>query len=208
MCDRCDSPAGVKTLANQACMPINGRMQCIDWCIHPIVAALNAAGLTTVASCCGHGKVQGRIDLADGRVLFLGPPASSYKGWTFEPADPAKDTPGSVTRFWGKVRDADGRFISAIGENDAYAILNAAPQVPGDREAPGNVRPISSSPADAAAGVNLGDAPAGFAPFDTKLRQVNGHFCCHPWRGPGPEPKYWWCCGVKVYRSYGDYVDD
>ena len=32
--------------------------------------------------------------------------------------------------------------------------------------------------------------------------------CCHPWRGEGPAPKYWWCCGVKVYRSYADYCDD
>lgn len=70
-CDRCDSPGGVVTLANQACLPIRGRMVCIDWCIHHIVAALNAAGIATVASCCGHGKQPGRIDLADGRVLSI-----------------------------------------------------------------------------------------------------------------------------------------
>jgi hypothetical protein len=52
-------------------MPINGRVQCIDWCIHHIVAALNAANITTVASCCGHGRQPGRITLADGRELTI-----------------------------------------------------------------------------------------------------------------------------------------
>ena len=52
-------------------MPINGRVQCIDFCIHQIVAALNAGGVGTVASCCGHGKMPGRIDLDDGRTLLI-----------------------------------------------------------------------------------------------------------------------------------------
>ena len=46
-------------------------MQCIDWCIHQIVAALNAAGVRTVASCCGHLTMPGRIDLEDGRTLVI-----------------------------------------------------------------------------------------------------------------------------------------
>jgi len=71
VCDKCDTFGGEKTFANQACMPIKGKVQCIDWCIHQIVAALNAGGIETVASCCGHGKLQGRIDLADGRILFI-----------------------------------------------------------------------------------------------------------------------------------------
>lgn len=70
-CQHCDGPGGVKTYANQACMPINGRVVCVDWCIHQIVAALNAGGLRTVASCCGHRKTPGRIDLEDGRVLKI-----------------------------------------------------------------------------------------------------------------------------------------
>lgn len=73
-CTRCDVAGGIKTFANQACMPINGKVQCIDWCIHQIVAALNAGGVETVASCCGHGKMQGRIDLADGRILRIEEP--------------------------------------------------------------------------------------------------------------------------------------
>ena len=44
----------------------------IDACIAPLIRALQAAGIDTVASCCGHGKTLGRIDLADGRVLFIG----------------------------------------------------------------------------------------------------------------------------------------
>lgn len=70
-CQHCDSPGGVKTYKNQACMPINGKVRCIDWCIHHMVAALNAGGVRTVASCCGHKKMIGRIDLEDGRVLLI-----------------------------------------------------------------------------------------------------------------------------------------
>jgi len=42
-----------------------------DPCIAPIVAALNAGGLPTIASCCGHQKRPGRISLMDGRELFV-----------------------------------------------------------------------------------------------------------------------------------------
>lgn len=76
-CDRCDTFGGEKTYANQACLPINGRVICVDWCIHHIVSALNAAGVETVASCCGHGKMDGRIDLKDGRVLTIKSPTES-----------------------------------------------------------------------------------------------------------------------------------
>ena len=52
-------------------MPLGGRVQCIDFCIHHIVAALNAGGIRTVASCCGHEEMPGRIDLEDGRTLAI-----------------------------------------------------------------------------------------------------------------------------------------
>ena len=56
----------------QVPMPICGRVQGIDKCIADIVAALNAANITTVASCCGHGNESlARIDLDDGRVLHI-----------------------------------------------------------------------------------------------------------------------------------------
>ena len=58
--------------ACQVPMPLNGRVQGVDWCIADIVAALNAVGITTVASCCGHGDESiARIDLTDGRVLHV-----------------------------------------------------------------------------------------------------------------------------------------
>lgn len=44
----------------------------IDACIAPIVRALERAGIHMLASCCGHGRTLGRIDLTDGRVLFIG----------------------------------------------------------------------------------------------------------------------------------------
>ncbi|MFW5962732.1 MAG: hypothetical protein ACOCQR_03855, partial [bacterium] len=42
-------------------MPIKGRMVDIDLCIADIVAALNANGIKTEASCCGHNKQDGII---------------------------------------------------------------------------------------------------------------------------------------------------
>lgn len=52
-------------------MPIKGRRQDIDACIADLVAALNAANITTVASCCGHGAKPGSIMLDDGRELIV-----------------------------------------------------------------------------------------------------------------------------------------
>lgn len=45
----------------------------VDACIAPIVKALNDAGVTTIASCCGHGHRPGNIALADGRELIIAP---------------------------------------------------------------------------------------------------------------------------------------
>jgi hypothetical protein len=70
-CDKCDTFGGTKTYANQVMIPINRKVVCIDWCIHHIVSALNAAGVETLACCCGHGEKDGRIDLKDGRVLII-----------------------------------------------------------------------------------------------------------------------------------------
>jgi hypothetical protein len=65
------SPGSVETFKEQVCMPINGRVQCIDKCIHHIVAALNAGNVRTVASCCGHSAKPGSILLEDGRCLGI-----------------------------------------------------------------------------------------------------------------------------------------
>ena len=70
-CEHCDGLGGKKTYANQVCMPLNGRVQCIDHCIHQIVAALNAGGVVTMGSCCGHGEMPGNILLQDGRMLAI-----------------------------------------------------------------------------------------------------------------------------------------
>lgn len=55
----------------QVPMPINGRRQEIDICIADIVAALNAANIITMASCCGHEKIDGDIRLQDGRIIKI-----------------------------------------------------------------------------------------------------------------------------------------
>jgi hypothetical protein len=70
-CDKCDNCGGTKTYVNQVCMPLDRKVVCIDWCIHQIVAALNAGGVYTKACCCGHNKIDGRIDLEDGRILII-----------------------------------------------------------------------------------------------------------------------------------------
>ena len=81
-CEHCDEVGGQKTVENQVCMPINGRVRCIDWCIHPTVAALNAAGIRTTNSCCGHGTSNGDIMLEDGRVLIIHPETpTSLEEW-------------------------------------------------------------------------------------------------------------------------------
>lgn len=46
-------------------------MKGIDLCIAPIIAALNAHGILTASSCCGHGKGLGTIVLQDGRELVV-----------------------------------------------------------------------------------------------------------------------------------------
>ncbi len=43
----------------------------IDACIAPLVIALQAGGIDMRGSCCGHGKRDGEILLADGRVLIV-----------------------------------------------------------------------------------------------------------------------------------------
>lgn len=43
----------------------------IDKCISMIVRALNAFGIMTDSSCCGHGKERGHILLQDGRMLWI-----------------------------------------------------------------------------------------------------------------------------------------
>ena len=43
----------------------------IDSCIAPIVQALQQGGIDMNGSCCGHGKYEGDIILADGRWLVI-----------------------------------------------------------------------------------------------------------------------------------------
>lgn len=56
--------------AHQIFMPVNGRVVGIDFCVCDIVAALNASGIQTTMSCCGHGDLKKRIImLKDGRII-------------------------------------------------------------------------------------------------------------------------------------------
>ena len=62
-------------------VPIRGKAQRIDHCIHDLVAALNAAGIVTEASCCGHGLMKGNIVLADGRTLIVQDTPATMGEW-------------------------------------------------------------------------------------------------------------------------------
>lgn len=73
------------------------------------------------------------------------------KGWRFEASDVTKDHPGRLTKFWGRIYDEQGRFVSHISEDAANELLNAAPQVApmATRGVPGS-SPGASIPAEAA----------------------------------------------------------
>ena len=43
----------------------------VDSCLAPIVQALQQGGIDMDGSCCGHGKLEGSIILADGRWLVV-----------------------------------------------------------------------------------------------------------------------------------------
>ena len=46
-------------------------VKAIDSCIASLVKALEDGGIKMRASCCGHFKTDGRIDLEDGRILII-----------------------------------------------------------------------------------------------------------------------------------------
>jgi len=50
-----------------------------DPCLAPLINALNGGGLTTVASCCGHGHRPGSIVLKDGRELLIMPDSETAR---------------------------------------------------------------------------------------------------------------------------------
>ena len=73
---------------NTTAVIIGGRLREIDSCIAPLVAALNAGGIPTVASCCGHGHQTGNVALADGRYLVVFPDGATWEAYeTGQPVD-------------------------------------------------------------------------------------------------------------------------
>lgn len=51
----------------------------VDRCIASIIRGLNAFGVRTVSSCCGHGKNLGWILLEDGRELLVAPDTTAAR---------------------------------------------------------------------------------------------------------------------------------
>lgn len=64
----------------QVSMPIAGRLVSVDFCIHDVVAALNAANIRTAASCCGHGKADAHILLETGQEIVIKRPVKVRDG--------------------------------------------------------------------------------------------------------------------------------
>jgi len=72
--------------SHQSPLIINGKQESIDNCLVDIIKALNSAGIKTLASCCGHGNINGIISLADGREFMILPDyetARKYDGLVF-----------------------------------------------------------------------------------------------------------------------------
>jgi hypothetical protein len=67
MCNQDRERKMVTVVSDQAGKPL---VWC-DPCIAPIVAALNAAGITTTWSCCGHGHRPACIGLKNGRQIVI-----------------------------------------------------------------------------------------------------------------------------------------
>lgn len=77
----------------QVPMPLNGRLQSIDYCIADVVAALNAANIRTAASCCGHGQIDGSVVLDDGREIQI---KNGVRPWERKPLGMAASRAGAV----------------------------------------------------------------------------------------------------------------
>ncbi len=60
------------------------KMAQIDACIAPIVKALQEGGIDMRGSCCGHGEVDGTINLQDGRILII--KGNSYEYYQKHPS--------------------------------------------------------------------------------------------------------------------------
>ena len=81
-CRGCGQKQVMRVLAN--------RRELIDACIADIVDALNAGGVATTDSCCGHGDNAGGIALVDGRWLVVTDRAHALR-WCGEPDDTCED---------------------------------------------------------------------------------------------------------------------
>lgn len=68
MCDHKEREAAMTTVAVDAAG--KPTVWC-DPCLAPLVKALNDGGISTVASCCGHGTHVGSVALSDGRWIVV-----------------------------------------------------------------------------------------------------------------------------------------
>lgn len=74
-CAHCDQSAVLMEVTILAHLAHDGQqrraVKDVDACIANIVRALNDGGVMTTSSCCGHGRSDGSVLLADGREIIL-----------------------------------------------------------------------------------------------------------------------------------------
>jgi hypothetical protein len=123
MCDHTNDPGGREAAMTVVVRDESGTPTAwCDPCIAPVVAALNAGGVRTVASCCGHGKNDPSIALADGRWVTITHEAPTPYGHRREQAREQ----ALVDAFWavhaGRFHGRDSEY----GVDTFYAGTNAA----------------------------------------------------------------------------------
>lgn len=103
-CDRVRTPV----------VEIGGKPRSIDACIVDLVKALNAAGIETIASCCGHLVRLGSIILRDGREIVVLPDYDTAR--EFDKLFPAVND-GPVGGVPGRLRELAASVKRQSGES-------------------------------------------------------------------------------------------
>lgn len=146
-------------------MTFNGKTFEVDDEIASIVHALNAAGISTVASCSGHGMRPGRISLADGRELFVLP---SYEiGQWFETQFP-RDINGQTKeeRAADEPPAVDVAPIAKLTVRDGL-VQRAGLYAPGLPDGDHDVFPVPLSPKGELRPHVLAEPPNVWQPIET-----------------------------------------
>lgn len=112
---------------------IGGQTVEVDAEIAPLVAALNAGGFETVASCCGHGFRPATVALADGREIIIARDfAEARKIGALFPLDINGEVAASCDghRMAKTPESGLGRSLTSAVPSEAQADAQNTPQTP------------------------------------------------------------------------------